>query len=66
MGQALAGFHQALLRRDVTLPRINADAARPWISNDDEWIENDELKSYEKQVKELLEIRPDGVSRERL
>ena len=66
MGQALTGFHQALLRRDVTLPRINPDATRPWIANDDEWIENDELKSYEKQVKELLDIRSDGVSGESL
>src|SRR6185369_488769 len=31
MGQALTGFHQALLRRDVTLPRVLPDPARPWI-----------------------------------
>ena len=34
MGQALTGFHQALLRRDVTLPRVLPDPARPWIKAD--------------------------------
>lgn len=34
MGQSLTGFHQALLRRDVTLPRITPDATRPWINKD--------------------------------
>lgn len=30
MGQALSGFHQTLLGRDVTLPRVMPDPARPW------------------------------------
>jgi len=30
MGQALTGFHQALLGRDVTLPRVMPDPERPW------------------------------------
>jgi len=34
MGQSLTGFHQALLRRDVTLPRITPDPTRPWINKD--------------------------------
>ncbi|HEX3558237.1 MAG TPA: hypothetical protein VHU19_03485 [Pyrinomonadaceae bacterium] len=34
MGQALSGFHQALLRRDVTLPRVTPDPARPWAADD--------------------------------
>ena len=35
MGQALTGFHQALLGRDVTLPRVMPDPARPWADADD-------------------------------
>ena len=66
MGQALTGFHQALLRRDVNSPRITPDSSRPWIANDDEWIANPALKSFENGVKELLDIRPDGVNGERL
>lgn len=34
MGQSLTGFHQALLLRDVTRPRIAPDPARPWINKD--------------------------------
>jgi hypothetical protein len=34
MGQALSGFHQALLGRDVTLPRVTPDPARPWAADD--------------------------------
>ncbi|HYY98024.1 MAG TPA: hypothetical protein VE642_05495, partial [Pyrinomonadaceae bacterium] len=30
MGQVLSGFHQALLGRDVTLPRVLPDPAHPW------------------------------------
>lgn len=30
MGQALSGFHQALLGRDVMRPRVTPDPARPW------------------------------------
>src|ERR1043165_2966933 len=33
MGQALSGFHQSLLRRDVLLPPITPDSTRPWIAN---------------------------------
>ena len=33
MGQALSGFHQALLGRDVTLPRVMPDPARPWAAD---------------------------------
>jgi hypothetical protein len=32
MGQALTGFHQALLQRDATLPHVTPDPARPWIT----------------------------------
>lgn len=32
MGQSLFGFHQALLGRDVTLPRVTPDPARPWVA----------------------------------
>lgn len=34
LGQSLSGFHQALLGRDVTLPRIAPDPARPWAEDD--------------------------------
>ncbi|MET0646943.1 MAG: hypothetical protein ABW208_10010 [Pyrinomonadaceae bacterium] len=34
MGQALSGFHQTLLGRDVTLPRVMPDPARPWVPDD--------------------------------
>jgi hypothetical protein len=33
MGQALTGFHQTLLRRDVTLPRVTPDSAYPWAAD---------------------------------
>jgi hypothetical protein len=33
MGQSLAGFHQTLLGRDVTLPRVTPDPARPWAAS---------------------------------
>lgn len=48
MGQALTGFHQSLLRRDVTLPRITPDPARPW-------IENANLKTLDNDVVKLLD-----------
>ncbi len=35
MGQALTGFHQTLLRRDVTLPRVLPDPQHPWADNDE-------------------------------
>jgi hypothetical protein len=34
MGQSLSGFHQTLLGRDVTLPRVAPDPARPWAEDD--------------------------------
>lgn len=49
MGQALTGFHQALLHRDVTLPRVNPDSNRPW-------IKSASLKALEKEVETLLDI----------
>jgi hypothetical protein len=60
MGQALTGFHQALLRRDVTLPHITPDPTRPW-------IESKNLKSLESDVTQLLDA-PDkeGLTGERL
>ena len=33
MGQSLSGLHQALLGRDVTLPRVMPDSARPWVNS---------------------------------
>src|ERR1051325_5116129 len=60
MGQALTGFHQALLRRDTTLPRINPDPARPWITKDD-------VKPIETEVEPLLKAPDqDGWNGERL
>ena len=59
MGQALTGFHQALLDRDVTLPRIIPDSARPW-------IDEPSLTSLENEVRLLLETPNDvtqGVER---
>jgi hypothetical protein len=58
MGQALTGFHQALLRRDVTLPHITPDPTRPWIES---------KKSLESDVTQLLDA-PDkeGLTGERL
>ncbi|MGA9768048.1 MAG: hypothetical protein WBV94_03345 [Blastocatellia bacterium] len=47
MGQALTGFHQALIRRDVTLPRVMPDPARPW-------IKDDVLKSLDGEVSAML------------
>jgi hypothetical protein len=35
MGQALTGFHQTLLRRDVTLPQVMPDPLHPWVAADD-------------------------------
>ena len=59
MGQALTGFHQALLDRDVTLPRIIPDSARPW-------IDEKTLTSLENDVRLLLETSNDvtqGIER---
>ena len=51
MGQALTGFHQALLSRDVTMPRITPDSTRPWLRD---------LKDVEEKVLELLKMPGDG------
>jgi hypothetical protein len=60
MGQALTGFHQALLRRDISLPRITPDSTRPWIAKQN-------LKTLESDVIKLLDS-PDqeGLVGERL
>jgi hypothetical protein len=60
MGQALTGFHQALLRRDISLPRITPDSTRPWIAKQN-------LKTLESEVKKHLDA-PDqeGLVGERL
>ena len=54
MGQALTGFHQTLLRRDVTLPRVMPDPARPW-------IENRDFKTLDSEVIKLLDT-PDNTA----
>jgi hypothetical protein len=65
MGQALTGFHEALLRRDVTLPRITPDAARPWLrsTNSDTF---ERLKALENDVRTKLGADDGGVIGERL
>ncbi len=56
MGQALSGFHQALMLRDVTLPRITPDPTRPWIDPEVN------LQSLESDVKEQLDaLRSEGL-----
>lgn len=61
MGQALSGFHQALLLRDVTLPRISPDPTRPWIDPEAK------LPSLENAVKEQLDAADqEGLMGERL
>ena len=59
MGQVLSGFHQALLGRDVTLPRVMPDPARPWAPD---------APSYQDaEVKSLLDTpAQDGPAGERL
>jgi hypothetical protein len=52
MGQSLSGFHQALLGRDVTLPRVAPDPARPWAE--------DELKFRDSVVEALLAASAEG------
>ncbi|HEU4713013.1 MAG TPA: hypothetical protein VFS76_15695 [Pyrinomonadaceae bacterium] len=54
MGQALTGFHQSLLRRDVTLPRVMPDPARPW-------IEDNKFKNLDGDVTKVLDA-PDQIS----
>lgn len=58
MGQALTGFHNALLRRDVTLPRVEPDPARSW-------IEKADLKTLDNDVVKLLDTKQ-GLTGERL
>ena len=53
MGQALTGFHQTLLRRLVTLPRVLPDPARPWARADD-------LEFRDNVVQALLDTSADG------
>ncbi len=52
MGQALTGFHQTLLRRDVTLPRVMPDHRKPWIYGD--------IKSLEEEVEKILDLSLDS------
>lgn len=55
MGQELTGFHQALLRHDVSLPRVTPDPARPWIENKDQKkLEAEVVKNLEPPDKEGL------------
>ncbi len=66
MGQALAGFHQALLRRDITLPRITPDPTRPWLRSDnaDTFAR---LTALENDVRTQLDVPADSaVTGERL
>ena len=63
MGQSLTGLHQALLHRDVTLPRITPDSGRPWANVQ----AFERLKTLENEVRPLLDVRDDGgVTGERL
>jgi hypothetical protein len=66
MGQALTGFHQALLGRDITLQHIMPDSVRPWATS----LRSEtlaELKALEDRVKTQLEVLKDfGVTGERL
>lgn len=53
MGQALSGFHQSLLRRDVTLPRVMPDPKHPWVFRS-------RLKDLELEVGRLLDSSIEG------
>lgn len=53
MGQALTGFHQSLLRRDLTLPRVKPDPNRPWVFRK-------HLKDLELEVAGLLDASIGG------
>lgn len=59
MGQALTGFHQALLHRDVSVPQISPDPTRPWLTND-------KVKALETKVREQLDVPKGGLIGERL
>lgn len=66
MGQTLTGFHQALLCRDVTLPHITPDSARPWLRSTIQQT-FEKLKALENDVRTQLEVPKDfGVAGERL
>ena len=54
MGQALTGFHQALLSRDVTVPHIMPDSDNPW-------IDEANLTSLETEVRQLLTTADDAT-----
>lgn len=56
MGQALSGFHQTLLNRDVTAPQIRPDATHPWIAEPD-------LVPLENEVRGLLDDTTMGNER---
>jgi hypothetical protein len=60
MGQSLTGFHQSLLRRDVTRPRVTPDPARPWVNKEG-------YRDLDGKVSPLLEAPVnEGVAGERL
>src|SRR6201988_1955718 len=66
MGQALTGFHQALLRRDITLLPITPDSTRPWLKSDnaDTYAR---LKALETDVRTQLDVPAESaVTGERL
>jgi hypothetical protein len=44
MGQALSGFHQTLLHRDVTLPQVTPDPALPWATDPDITFRDEEVR----------------------
>ncbi len=54
MGQALSGFHQTLLRRDVTLPQITPDPTHPWATDP-------EITFHDDVVRPLL-VMPDETA----
>jgi hypothetical protein len=59
MGQALTGFHQALLHRDASLPQISPDSTRPWVTNE-------KVKALETKVREQFDVPKGGLLGERL
>src|SRR4030095_1666329 len=58
MGQALSGFHQSLLRRDVVRPGVIPDPKRPWIA--------DRVATEDKVSKALEPPKLPGVADETL
>ncbi|HEU4391418.1 MAG TPA: hypothetical protein VFV34_26700, partial [Blastocatellia bacterium] len=53
MGQSLSGLHQALLRRDITLPRVIPDPVRPWAADP-------AIKFGDDAAQPLLDPPPEG------